>query len=106
MIFDDHKTLLNPNNVELHNDLYNEFDSYCFTVTIFKKKELHVEFRYAFSKIFVFVEQIFRIEHSRTLICFFEIFIHFIQIEFSDVIFIFHDFIKKMSEKIIKKKYF
>ena len=106
MIFDDQRILLNSNDVELHNDLYNEFDSYCFTATIFKEKKLHVEFDYAFFKIFVLVEQIFRAEHSRILICFMKVFIHFIQIELFEIAFIFHNFVKKMFEKVIKKEHF
>ena len=58
MIFDDHRALLNLNGAKLHNDLYNEFDSYCFTATMFKGRELHVEFRHALSKAFALVEQI------------------------------------------------
>lgn len=42
MIFDDHGTLLNPNGADLHNDLCNEFDSYCFTATMFKGRELQL----------------------------------------------------------------
>ena len=58
MIFDDHGTLLNLNGAELRNDLCNKFDSYCFTATMFKERELHVEFRHALSKAFALVEQI------------------------------------------------
>ena len=58
MIFDDYGTLLNLNGAELYNDLCNEFDSYCFTATMFKKRELHVEFRHALSKVFALIEQI------------------------------------------------
>jgi hypothetical protein len=43
MILDDHGTLLTPNGSELHNDLCNDFDSYCFTATMLKEKGLHVE---------------------------------------------------------------
>ena len=78
MIFDDYKTLLNSNDANLHNDLCNEFDSYCFTATMFKKRKLHVEFRYVLFKTVALVEKIFRIEHSRILTCFLEVFIHFI----------------------------
>ncbi|KAF4619079.1 hypothetical protein G7Y89_g14768 [Cudoniella acicularis] len=79
MIFDDHGTLLTPNGAKLHNDLCNDFDSYCFTATMLKEKGLHVEFRRALSKASALVEQILRAEHPRTLACFLEVFIHLIQ---------------------------
>ena len=102
MIFDDHGTLLNLNGADLHNDLCNEFDSYCFTATMFKGRESHVEFRHALSKAFALVEQILRAEHPRTLACFLEVFIHLIQTGLPDVASILRDFIKKMSEKVTR----
>ena len=102
MIFDDHGTLLNPNGAELHNDLCNEFDSYCFTATMFKGRELHFEFRHALSKASALVEKILRAEHPRTLACFLEVFIHLIQTGLPDVASILRDFIKKMSEKVTR----
>ncbi len=56
--FDNYRTLLNPNNVELYNNLYNEFDLYCFTATILKERKLHIEFRHVFFKVSALVEQI------------------------------------------------
>ncbi len=105
MILDDHETLFNSNDVELHNDLCNDFDSYCFTAIIFMIRKSHVEFRYALFKVSALVEQILRVEHSRILVCFLEVFIHLIQIEFSEVTFFFRDFIKRMFAKVIKKKH-
>ena len=102
MIFDDHGTLLNPNNAELHNELCKEFDSYCFTATMFIGKELHVEFRHALSKASALVEQILRAEHPRTLACFLEVFIHLIQTGLPEVASILRDFIKKMSRKVTR----
>lgn len=102
MIFDDHGTLLNPNGAELHNDLCNEFDSYCFTATMLKGRKLHVEFRHALSKASALVEQILRAGHPRTLACFLEVFIHFIQTGLPEVASILRDFIKKMSEKVTR----
>ncbi len=102
MIFDDHGTLLNPDGAELHNDLCNEFDSYCFTATMFKGRKLHVGFGHALSKASALVEQILRAEHPRTLACFLEVFIHLIQTGLHDVASILRDFIKKMSEKVIR----
>ena len=99
MIFDDHKIFLNSNDVELHNNLCNEFDSYCFIATMFKEKELHVEFCQALLKASALVEQIFQVEHLWILICFFEVFIHFIQSELFDVDFVLRDFIKKNIRK-------
>jgi len=105
IIFDNYRTLLNSNNVELHNNLYNEFDLYCFTATMLKERKLHVEFCYALFKVSVLVEQIFRVEHSRTLVCFLEVFIYFIQIELSEIAFIFCNFIKKMFEKVTREEH-
>lgn len=102
MIFDDHGTLLNLNGAELHNDLCNEFDSYCFTATMLKGRKLHVEFRHALSKASALVEQILRAGHPRTLACFLEVFIHFIQTGLPEVASILLDFIKKMSEKVTR----
>jgi len=76
MILDDHGTLLTPNGAKLHNDLCNDFDSYCFTATMLIEKGLHVEFRHALSKATALVEQILRAEHPQTLACFLEVFIH------------------------------
>ena len=103
MIFDDQGTLLNPNGAELHNDLCNEFDSYCFTATILKGRKLHVEFGHALSKAFALVEQILRAEHPRTLACFMEVFIHFIQTGLPEVASVLRDFIKKMSDKVTRR---
>jgi len=103
--FDNYKTLLNSNSAELYNNLYNKFDSYCFTATILKERKLHIEFCYTLFKISALVEQIFRVEYSRILVCFLEVFIYFIQIELSEIAFIFRNFIKKISEKVTKKKY-
>lgn len=105
MIFDDHETLLNSNDVELYNDLCNEFDLYCFIATMLKSRQLYVKFRYAFFKVFALVEHIFWVEHSRTLICFLEVFIHFIQIEISKIAFILRDFIKKLFKKVTRREH-
>ena len=102
MIFDDHGTLLNLNGGELNNDLCTEFDSYCFTATMLKGRELHVEFGHTLSKASALVEQILRAEHPQTLAFFLEVFIHFIQTGLPEVASIFRDFIKKMSEKVIR----
>ena len=102
MIFDDQGALLNPNSAELNNDLYNDFDSYCFTAAVFKGRKLHVKFRHALSKASALVEQILRAEHPRTLACFMEVFIHFIQSGLSEVASVLREFMKKMSEKVTR----
>lgn len=56
MIFNNYKILLNLNGADLYNDLYNEFDSYYFTTTIFKGRELYVEFRYTLFKAFTLIK--------------------------------------------------
>ena len=50
MILDDYGTLLTLNGAKLYNDLYNDFDSYCFTIIILIEKGLYVEFRRALFK--------------------------------------------------------
>jgi hypothetical protein len=103
MILDDHGTLLTPNGAKLHNDLCNDFDSYCFTATMLIKKGLYVEFRRALSKASALVEQILRAEHPRTLACFLEVFIHLIQTGLPEVTSFLRDFIKRMSAKVTRK---
>jgi hypothetical protein len=103
MILDGYKTLLTPNGAELHNDLYNDFDSYCFTTTMLIEKGLHVEFRRALSKASTLVEQILRAEHPRTLACFLEVFIYFIQTGLLEVTSFLRDFIKRISAKVTRK---
>lgn len=81
MKFDNYGNLLTPYGANLIND----FDSYCFTATVFKEKRLLVEFRRALSKACALVEEILRAEHPRTLACFLEVFIHFIQTRLPDI---------------------
>jgi hypothetical protein len=103
MILDDHGTLLTPNGAKLHNDLCNDFDSYCFTATMLIEKGLHVEFRRALFKASALVEQILRAEHPRTLACFLEVFIHLIQTGLPEATSFLCDFIKGMSAKVTRK---
>ena len=103
MILDDHGTLLNPNGAELHNELCNDFDSYCFAATMFIGRKLHVEFRHALSKASALVEQILRAEHPRTLACFLKVFIHLIQTGLPEVTSFLRDFIKRMSAKVTRE---
>jgi hypothetical protein len=103
MIFDYHGTLLNPNGAELHNDICIDFDSYCFTATMFMGRELHVKARRALSKASALVPQILRAEHPRTLACFLEVFIHLIQTGLPKVTSFLREFIKRMSAKVTRK---
>ncbi|KAF1970868.1 hypothetical protein BU23DRAFT_200532 [Bimuria novae-zelandiae CBS 107.79] len=103
MIFDDDETLLDPNGAELHSDLCNDFDSYCFTATMFKERKLYVEFRRALSNASALVEQILRAEHPRTLACFLEVFIHLIQTGQPEVTLYLRQFIKEMSAQVTRK---
>ncbi|OBT40503.1 hypothetical protein VE00_07898 [Pseudogymnoascus sp. WSF 3629] len=79
------------------------FDSFCFTATVFKEKGLHVEFRRALSKACALVEQILRAEHPRTLACFLEVFIHFIQTGLPDVTSFLCRFIQVTSAQVSKE---
>ncbi|KAK4148588.1 hypothetical protein C8A00DRAFT_47595 [Chaetomidium leptoderma] len=103
MNFDDDGNLLIPNGAKLDNALCNDFDSYCFTATMLMEKGLHGEFRRALSKASALVEQILRAEHPRTLACFLEVFIHFIQTGLPKVTSSLCDYIKRMSAKVTRK---
>lgn len=103
MILDDHGTLLTPNGAKLHNNLCNDFDSYCFTATMLIEKGLLVEFRRALSKATALVGQILRAEHPRTLACFLEVFIHLIQSRLPGITSFLRDFIKRMSAIVTGK---
>ena len=103
MHLDDRGTLLDANGTKLQNDLCNEFDSYCFTATIFRERNLHKECRRALSKAFGLVEKIVRAEHPRTLACFLEVCIHLIQTRLPEVALILRRFIKSMSAKVTMK---
>jgi hypothetical protein len=58
MILDNYRTLFTLNSAELYNNLYNDFDLYCFTAIMLIEKGLHVEFCCVLSKASAFVEQI------------------------------------------------
>jgi hypothetical protein len=103
MNFDNHGNLLTPNGAKMDNALCNDFDSYCFTATMFLGKGLHVEFRRALSKACALVEQILRAEHPRTLACFLEVFIHLIQTGLTSVTSFLCDYIKRMSARVHRK---
>lgn len=99
----DHGTLLNSDGTELQNDLCNDFDSYCFTATMFRKRNSYKECHRALSKAFDLVGKILRAEHPRTLACFLEVCIHLIQTGLPEVALILRNFIKSMSAKVTMK---
>lgn len=103
MNFDDHRNLITPDGAKLDNALCNDFDSYCFTATMFMQKGLYVDFRRALSKAFTLVEQILRAEHPRTLACFLEVFIHLIQTGLPKVTSSLCNYIKKISAKVTRE---
>jgi len=103
MIFDDYGTLLGPDGTELHNDLCNDFDSYCFSATMFVGRKMHFEFRHALSKASALIKQIVQAEHPRTLVCFLEVLIHLIQTGLPDVSSLLRDFIRRMSTEVVRK---
>jgi hypothetical protein len=78
MVFDEDETLLGPDRAELHNGLCSQFDSYCFTATMFKRRGMYNEFGRSLTNAFALVNPILRAEHPRTLACFLEVFIHLI----------------------------
>jgi hypothetical protein len=57
MIFD-YKTLITLNGAKLYNNLYNNFNLYCFTIIILKEKRLYIEFSYTLSKTSALIKQI------------------------------------------------
>ncbi|KAI3322878.1 hypothetical protein HD806DRAFT_544919 [Xylariaceae sp. AK1471] len=105
MIFDDDGTLLTPDGAKLHNDLCNDFDSYCFTATMLKGKGLFIESGRALSRASDLVKQILQAEHPRTLTCFLEVFIHFIQTGLPEAASSFRAFIQQMSATVIRKEH-
>jgi len=56
MILDDYKTLFTLNSAELYNNLYNNFDLYCFIAIMLIEKGLHVEFCYILFKAFTLIK--------------------------------------------------
>lgn len=100
MTFDANEILLSPGGTEFRNDLCAEFDSYCFTATMFHEKGLLDESRRALSRASALVVAILRAEHPRTLACFFEVLMHLIQIGLPDVAFLLRRFIQGMSAEI------
>ena len=105
MIFDDYGSLLTSNGAKLHNDLCDNFDSYCFTASMLKAKGSHVGVRHALSKASALVGKILQAEHPRTLACFLEVFIHLIQTGLPEVTFFLRDYIKRMSTEVTRKEH-
>jgi hypothetical protein len=103
MSFNDDGTLLGPYGAELQNGPCNDFDSFCFTATMFAEKKSYVESGRALSKAFALVEKILQAEHPRTLSCFLEVFIHLIQTGHLNVTLALCRSIKKISAKVTRK---
>lgn len=103
MKFDEGGILLSSDGAEWRNDLCSKFDSYCFTATMLKEKGLHVDFRHTLERAFALVKPILQIKHPRTLACFFEVLIHFIQTGLPEVAFTLLGFVQGMSAEISGK---
>lgn len=101
MIFDEDENLLLPDGAELRNDMCNNFDSYCFTLTM-SKGQTRIA-RRLFSKAKTLVPEIIRAQHPRTLAYFLEVCIHFIQSGYSAISFSLVELIKRESERVIAK---
>jgi hypothetical protein len=80
------------------------FDSYCFTATMFHRRGLQAELKIAISKAFDLLERVLVVEHPRTLACLFEVLMHFKQTGFDAVASYLCSSIKKLSQKIIDQK--
>jgi hypothetical protein len=102
MKFGENEVLLSSNNVEFRNDLCTDFDSYCFTATMLKERGSLEEFGCTISKGFALVEHVLRVNHPRTLACFFEVLTHLLQTGLPEVALALRSFIGKMSAKIKK----
>ncbi|KAK0111484.1 hypothetical protein ONS95_001839 [Cadophora gregata] len=100
LILDENGTLLTPNGAKMSNDLCNDFDSYCFSATMFLEQGLYVESRRALSKASALVEPILQAEHPRTFACFLEVLIHLLQTGYPEVANIMRTFIQGMSARV------
>lgn len=103
MTFDNCGALVTLDGAELDHGPCNNFDSYCFTATMFKEKGLYAECRRALSEASALVEHMLRAEHPRTLACFLEVFTHLMQTGLPEVASVLRGYIKSMSETVIKK---
>jgi tetratricopeptide (TPR) repeat protein len=105
MTFDEYETLLGPDGTELRSSLCSDFDSYCFTASIFERRGMYSESRCALSSAGALVEQILRAEHPRTLACFLEVFIHLIQTGHLQVTDVLRRFVKDTSARVIETEH-
>jgi hypothetical protein len=101
MLPDDLGTLLTPNGAKL----CSEFDSYCFTATMLLGKGSVDEFRCTISQATTLLNQILLAEHPRTLACFFEVFIHFIQTGLLHATSYFRRYIKCLSAQLFPREH-
>lgn len=104
MTFDENEVILSPDGTEFRNNLCTDFDSYCFTATMLKEKELYVELGCTLSKASALVKPILRVGHPRSLACFFEVLIHLMQSGLPEVALTFRAFIKDMSASVRGEK--
>lgn len=100
MMFDEQGNLLTPGGVKLNNDLCNDFDSYCFSASMFIEKGLYIESRRALSKGCALIEPILRAQHPRTFACFLEVLIHLLQTGLPEVASIIRNFIQRMAARV------
>ena len=102
--FDERGIPLTLNGTTLRYDHCSDLDSYCFSAIIFaRKKESSQEFHSAISRASDLVRPVLRTEHPRTLSCFLEVFIYFIQTGHIDVTNLLRKHIKALSSLYIEK---
>jgi len=104
IVFDQNEVLLCPDGIEFCNDLCTDFDSYCFTATMLKEKQLYNKLGCTLSKASALVGPIIQAEHPRSLAYFFEVFIHLTQSGLFEVTLEFRNFVRDMSGHIRGKK--
>lgn len=101
--FDQRGVPLALNGTTLRYDHCSDLDSYCFNAIIFaRKKDSSQEFHSAISRASDLVRPVLRTEHPRSLSCFLEVFIYFIQTGHIDVTNLLRKHIKALSSLDIK----
>jgi hypothetical protein len=101
MLPNDLGTLLTPNGAKL----CSEFDSYCFSATMLQAKRSVGKFGDTISKATILLNQILLAEHPRTLACFFEVFIHFIQTGLLHATTYFCRYIQSLSAQLFPREH-
>lgn len=106
MRLDEQGVILALDGAKLSNDLCSDFDSYCFTATMIARKKGPAEELFCvLDKASRLVEPILRAKHPRTLACFLEVFIHFIQCGLPELTHKFCKYIKAMSVIVVGDKH-